>query len=39
MTKLQRSLASSKSLIAWIPNRPGRGIINRRWGVIQNEQD
>jgi predicted transcriptional regulator of viral defense system len=39
MTKLQRSLVSSTSLIPWIPNRPGRGTINRRWGVIRNEQE
>lgn len=36
--KLHRSLAMSKSLIAWIPSLPSRGTINRRWGVIQNEQ-
>jgi predicted transcriptional regulator of viral defense system len=36
--KLHRSLAMSKSLIPWIPNQPSRGTINRRWGVIQNEQ-
>jgi predicted transcriptional regulator of viral defense system len=38
MKKLQRALKSSKSLIAWVPNRPSRGTINRRWGVVRNGQ-
>jgi predicted transcriptional regulator of viral defense system len=35
--KLQRQLSSSKSLIPLIPNRPAKGTVNRKWGVIVNE--
>ena len=34
--QLQRPLRNSKSLIPWIPTKPTRGKINRRWGVIVN---
>lgn len=33
---LKRRLRNSKSLIPWIPGRPAKGKINRRWGVIVN---
>lgn len=35
--QLQRQLNKSKSLIPWIPAKPAKGIINRKWGVIVNE--
>jgi predicted transcriptional regulator of viral defense system len=34
--ELQRQLRNSKSLIPWIPGRPAKGKINRKWGVIVN---
>ena len=36
--KLERRLKPTESFIAWIPNRPKRGRVNRRWGVVFNEQ-
>lgn len=39
LRKLQRVLKSSTSLIPWIPNSPKRGTVNRRWGVVFNEQE
>jgi predicted transcriptional regulator of viral defense system len=35
--KLQRQLSDSKALIPWIPARPAKGNVNRRWGIIVNE--
>jgi predicted transcriptional regulator of viral defense system len=34
--QLQRQLSNSTSLIPWIPVKPARGKINRKWGVIVN---
>ena len=34
--QLQRQLSDSKALIPWIPARPAKGNVNRRWGVIVN---
>jgi predicted transcriptional regulator of viral defense system len=34
--QLQRQLSNSKSLIPWIPGKPAKGKINRKWGVIVN---
>jgi predicted transcriptional regulator of viral defense system len=39
LRKLERALKPSTSLIPWIPTQPKRGIANRRWGVVLNEQD
>ena len=36
--QLERALRPSKSLIPWIPTRPKRGKVDRRWGVMWNEQ-
>lgn len=36
LRKLERNLPESAGLIAWIPNRPKRGTIHRRWGVVVN---
>jgi len=38
LKKLGRMLRSSTSLIPFIPDRPRRGTINRRWGVVFNDQ-
>ena len=37
LRKLERALKPSTSLIPWIPTRPKRGTVNRRWGVVINE--
>jgi predicted transcriptional regulator of viral defense system len=37
LRKLKRALNPTSSLIPWIPGRPKRGTVNRRWGVIINE--
>jgi predicted transcriptional regulator of viral defense system len=36
LRKLNRALNPTSGLIPWIPGRPKRGIVNRRWGVIIN---
>jgi predicted transcriptional regulator of viral defense system len=38
LRKLERALKPSTSLIPWNPMKPKRGTINRRWGVVLNEQ-
>ena len=38
LRKLERALQSSTSLIPWIPGRPKRGTVNRRWGVVVNDK-
>lgn len=38
LRKLERRLERTGSLIPWIPNRPKRGKVDRRWGVVFNEQ-
>jgi len=35
--RLQRQLSNSRSLIPWIPVKPARGRVNRKWGVIVND--
>lgn len=36
LRKLEKSLAPSRGLIAWIPTAQKRGSIDRRWGVVVN---
>jgi len=36
LRQLSRALKPTTSLIAWIPTRPKRGTVNRRWGVVFN---
>lgn len=36
LKKLEAALTPSKGLIPWIPTRPKRGKIDRRWGVVLN---
>jgi predicted transcriptional regulator of viral defense system len=38
LRKLERALKPTSSMIPWIPTQPKRGTINRRWGVVLNEQ-
>jgi predicted transcriptional regulator of viral defense system len=38
LRKLERPLLPSKGSIPWIPGRPKRGTMNRRWGVVDNAQ-
>ncbi len=37
LKRLEKLLRPSTSLIPWIPTKPKRGKVNRRWGVIINE--
>ena len=37
LSKLQRALGPSSSLIAWNPVRPKRGTLDPRWGVVWND--
>ena len=36
LIKPQRQLSDSKALIPWIPGRPAKGTVNRKWGLIVN---
>ena len=38
LKKLEKTLPKTTSPIPWIPTKPKRGTVNRRWGVIVNEQ-
>ena len=38
LKKLERALPSSTSAIPFIPTISRKGVINRRWGIILNEQ-
>jgi len=37
LRKLERALRPTTALIPWIPARPKRGTVNRRWGVVMND--
>ena len=37
--KLQRALGPTTSLIPWVPTRPKRGTVDRRWGIVWNDRD
>ena len=36
INRLQLQLSVSKALIPWIPGRPVKGSVNRKWGLIVN---
>lgn len=36
--KLARALSPTSSTIAWIPTKPKRGAVSRRWGVVINDE-
>jgi predicted transcriptional regulator of viral defense system len=38
LRKLERTLKPTSGMIAWIPSRPKRGTINRRWSVVMNDK-
>ncbi|MGH7810589.1 MAG: type IV toxin-antitoxin system AbiEi family antitoxin domain-containing protein, partial [Candidatus Binatia bacterium] len=38
LKKLERALPKTSSLIPWIPTKPKRGTVNRRWEVVINAQ-
>ncbi len=38
LRKLEKALKPTTSLIPWIPTRPKRGTVNRRWGVVLNDR-
>jgi predicted transcriptional regulator of viral defense system len=38
LRKLVKALRPSTSFIPWIPARPKRGTLNRRWGVVMNNK-
>lgn len=37
LKKLEKALPKTTSFIPWIPTKPKRGKIDRRWGVVINE--
>lgn len=37
LAKLEKAAPQSTSFIPWIPTKPKRGTINRRWGVVFND--
>lgn len=39
LKKLEKALPKTSSSIPWIPTNPKRGSVNRRWGVVINEQN
>ncbi len=39
LRKLERVLKPTNSTIPWIPSRPKRGTLNRRWGVVMNDKN
>jgi hypothetical protein len=38
LRKLERRLKPTRGPIPWIPSRPKRGPLNRRWGVVFNDR-
>jgi predicted transcriptional regulator of viral defense system len=38
LRKLERALKPTSNSIPWIPSRPKRGTLDRRWGVVFNER-
>jgi predicted transcriptional regulator of viral defense system len=38
LCRLERALKPSSGLIPWIPTRPKRGTVDRRWGVVWNDR-
>ena len=38
LRKLKRALKPSTSLIPWIPGKPKRGTVDRRWGIVWNDR-
>lgn len=38
LRRLERALAPTSGPIPWIPAKPKRGLVDRRWGVVMNDQ-
>lgn len=38
LRRLEQALRPSTSFIPWIPTRPKRGTLDRRWGVVLNDE-
>jgi hypothetical protein len=38
LKKLERVLKPTTGPIPWIPTKPKLGTVNRRWGIVDNEQ-
>ena len=38
LREMERALKPTTSLIPWIPRRPKRGTVDRRWGVVWNDR-
>jgi predicted transcriptional regulator of viral defense system len=38
LRRLERALSPTTSLIPWIPTRPKRGTVDRRWAVVWNDR-
>ena len=38
LAKLGKAAPESTSFIPWIPTKPKRGTISRRWGVVLNDR-
>ncbi|MCL6504608.1 MAG: type IV toxin-antitoxin system AbiEi family antitoxin domain-containing protein [Pirellulales bacterium] len=38
LRRLQRALRPSSALIPWIPDRPKRGLTNKRWWIVFNDE-
>lgn len=39
LRQLERRLRKPKNPIPWIPRRPRRGVVDRRWGIVWNNGD
>ena len=37
INRIQHQLSNSRALIPWVPSRPAKGKVNRKWGIIVNE--
>lgn len=38
LRKLERALKPSTGFIPWIPTKPKRGMLDRRWGIVWNDR-
>lgn len=38
LRRVAKAINPSSALIAWVPNKPKRGKINKRWGVVLNDK-
>jgi predicted transcriptional regulator of viral defense system len=38
LRKMERTLTPTRGPIPWIPTKPKRGLVDRRWGVVINDE-